>query len=158
MTTTAAMQVTQGETEIVVRRDFAAPPARVWSAMTTPELIRQWMWAYDYPMTECRIDPRPGGSFLYRWANAAGESFFFDGPILEVEPPHRMVHEERFNGDPASGSRVETRLEPTAAGTRMVMTIRYGSAEALAAAMATGMTDGMAETYDKLAALLDSGA
>ncbi len=32
-----------GETDIIVRRDFTHPPARVWRALTEPALIRQWM-------------------------------------------------------------------------------------------------------------------
>ncbi len=154
---TAAMQFTRSGAELTVTRDFAAPPGRVWRAFTTPDLVPQWLWAFDYPMTECRMDVRPGGSLLWRWANAAGESFHFEGPIVEVEAPHRMVHVERLNGDPAMAATVETRFDATATGTRMVMTIRYPTPESLEAAMATGMTDGMAQTYDKLDALLEAG-
>ena len=153
---TAAMQIDRtGAAELTVTRSFAAPPERVWRALTTPALLQQWMWAYDWPMTECRMDLRPGGSFLYRYTNRdSGESFHFEGPILEVEAPHRMLHIERFNGDSGAEATVETRLIPAAAGTRMVMTMRYATAEALEQAMATGMTDGMDITYAKLDGLL----
>ena len=35
--------VLDGETDIIIRRDFTHPPARVWRALTEPALIRQWM-------------------------------------------------------------------------------------------------------------------
>jgi uncharacterized protein YndB with AHSA1/START domain len=148
--------VLDGETDIIIRRDFRAPPAKVWRAMTEPALIRQWMWAFDWPMTDCEIDLRPGGMFRYGYTKEGpeGGSFHFEGPILTVEPPHLLRHRELFNGDPAMSSDVETRLDANGTGTRMTMTLRYASAEVRAAAVATGITDGMEETYGKLDALL----
>ncbi len=78
---TVLQLVLDGETEIVVRRDFTHPPARVWRALTEPDLIRKWMAARD-DMTRCEVDLRPGGSFRYEWPE-----FFFSGPILEVVWP-----------------------------------------------------------------------
>jgi uncharacterized protein YndB with AHSA1/START domain len=54
--------VLDGETDVVIRRDFTHPPARVWRALTEPALIRQWMAARD-TMTRCEMDLRPGGRF-----------------------------------------------------------------------------------------------
>ena len=33
------------DTSIEVRREFGAPPARVWRAMTEPEHLRRWLGA-----------------------------------------------------------------------------------------------------------------
>ena len=63
-----------GETDIICRRDFGHPPAKVWRALTEPALIRQWMAVDGHPMTRCEIDPRPGGSFHY------------DGPVPTAIP------------------------------------------------------------------------
>lgn len=150
----AGMQVALvDETDVVVRRDFSHPPARVWRALTEPALIRQWMAMPDYPMTRCEIDPRAGGSFHFAWAGADGVSFFFSGPVLEVDPPRRMVHVERFNGDNAMQSTVTTELAARDGGTRMTMVMRYADAAQRAAAIETGMADGMDETYARLEAL-----
>jgi uncharacterized protein YndB with AHSA1/START domain len=116
--------VLDGETDIVIRRDFRHSPARVWRALTEPELIRQWMAIQDHPMTRCEMDVRPGGSFHYEWAGADGSSFFFSGPILTVDPPHRMTHVEYFNGDTTSGAAVSTDLVARGEGTRMTMVMR----------------------------------
>jgi uncharacterized protein YndB with AHSA1/START domain len=62
---TQLQTVLDGETDIIIRRDFTHPPARVWRGLTEPQLIRQWMAVQDFPMTRCEIDPRPGGSFHY---------------------------------------------------------------------------------------------
>ena len=48
---------------------------------------------------------------------------------------------------------ITTDLAAKGSGTRMTMVMRYDSAEARAAAIATGMTDGMDQVYSKLDAL-----
>ena len=141
-------------TDVTIHRRFSHPPAKVWRALTEPALIRQWMAVEGHPMTRCEIDPRPGGSFHYEWAGPDGASFFFSGPIVKIDAPHHMTHVEHFNGDPAMAAHITTDLAPQGTGTRMTMVMRYDSAEARAAAIATGMTDGMDEVYGKLNGLM----
>lgn len=140
--------VLEGETDILVRRSFAHPPARVWRALTEPDLIRRWM-APPGLMTGCEMDLRPGGSFRFDWPE-----FHFSGPILAVEAPNRMVHVEHFNGDTSRGPEITTELQATAGGSRMTMRMRYADAEERAAAIEAGMTDGYDAVYDRLADLL----
>jgi uncharacterized protein YndB with AHSA1/START domain len=136
-----------GETDIVVRRDFTHPPARVWRALTEPDLIRQWMASRD-AMTRCEVDLRPGGSFHYEWPE-----FFFSGPILAVDAPHHMIHVEHFNGDTSSGPTITTDLVASGTGSRMTMVMRYANAEARAAAIEMGFTDGLDEVFGRLESL-----
>lgn len=139
--------VLDGETDIVIRRDFSHPPARVWRALTEPALIPQWLGQ----MRRCEMDLRPGGSFRYEW-----EDFFFSGQILAVDVPHRMTHVEYFSRDPTYRAEVTTELVAHGTGTRMTHLMRYPDAEARAAAIANGFTDGMDEVYGKLETLLDA--
>jgi uncharacterized protein YndB with AHSA1/START domain len=133
-----------GETDIIIRRDFTHPPARVWRALTEPALIQQWLG----PMKRCEIDPRPGGTFHYEW-----DEFAFTGPILAVEAPYHMAHVEHFSRDPAYRVEVTNDLVPLGSGTRMTQVMRYANAEQRAAAIAEGFTDGMTEVFGKLEAL-----
>jgi uncharacterized protein YndB with AHSA1/START domain len=150
------LQVVQdGDTAIIVRRSFTHSPPRVWRAMTDPAMIPMWMASAD-TMTRCEMDLRPGGSFYYEWGDAGGRAFYFSGPILAVDAPHHMSHVEFFNGDTASGTKVTTDLVADGAGTRMTVVMRYASAEARAAAIEIGMTDGLDEVYGKLEELLDA--
>jgi uncharacterized protein YndB with AHSA1/START domain len=115
--------------------------------LTEPALIRKWMAQDD--LKRCEMDLRPGGSFHYEW-----ESFYFSGPILEVEAPYHMVHVEYFNGDTTSGATIITDLVARGTGTRMTQVMRYANAEARAAAIEIGMTDGLDEVYEKLETLV----
>jgi uncharacterized protein YndB with AHSA1/START domain len=137
--------VLDGETDIIVRRDFTHPPARVWRALTEPALIQQWLGE----MKRCEMDLRPGGSFRYEW-----DEFFFSGPILAVDAPHHMTQVEHFSGDASYHATITTDLVARGTGTRMTHVMRYANAEARAAAIAFGFTDGMDEVYGRLETLL----
>jgi uncharacterized protein YndB with AHSA1/START domain len=136
--------VVDGETDIIIRRDFTHPPARVWRALTEPALIQQWLEG----MKRCEMDLRPGGSFRYEWPE-----FTFSGPILEVDAPRHLTHVEHFSGDPSYHVEITTDLIARGTGTRMTMVMRYANAEARAAAIKTGFTDGLDDVYGRLEAL-----
>jgi uncharacterized protein YndB with AHSA1/START domain len=141
----AKLQLTlDGETDIIIRRDFTHPPARVWRALTEPALIQQWLGK----MKRCEMDLRPGGSFHYEW-----DEFAFSGPILAVEAPRHIVHIEHFSRDPAYRVEVTNDLVALGSGTRMTQVMRYENAERRAAAIADGFTDGMAEVFGRLEVL-----
>lgn len=132
----------EGETDVILRRGFSHVPARVWRALTEPALIRQWL---SPDLTDCQMDPRPGGSFRYVWPQ-----FFFSGPVLEAVPPHRLVCIEHFNGDTAQGPTVTTTLTPDGPGTWLTVVMRYPDATARAMAIEQGFTDGIDTVYARI--------
>ncbi len=140
--------VLDGETDIIIRRDFTHPPARVWRALTEPALIQQWLGG----MKRCEMDPRPGGACHDEW-----EEFFFSGPIQAADAPHHMTHVEHFSGDASYHVEVTTDLATHGTGTQMTMVMRYANAGARAAAIANGFTDSFDEIYGRLETLLTAG-
>jgi len=142
MTLHQAQLFLDGETDVILRRRFSHPPAKVWRALTEPELIRRWL---SPDLTDCRMDARPGGSFLYVWPE-----FFFSGPVLTADPPHRMVHVEHFNGDTTRGPTVTTTLDPDGHGTRMTVVMHFPDAAARATAVEQGFTDGIDQVYGRI--------
>ena len=143
-------------TTLTVTRRFAAPPRRLWDAHTQADLIPRWMTGPEgWAMTHCEIDPRAGGHARYEWQETTtGEGFAQSADFELLEPPHRIVHVERFHmphdPTPTPDARVETLFEPEGTGTRMTMTITVASAEAMEAMLATGMEDGMEASYDRI--------
>lgn len=64
--------------KITVEKSVRAPIAKVWSAYTTPEDIKQWNAASDdWHTTNAEVDLRVGGSFKSRMEAKDG-SFGFD--------------------------------------------------------------------------------
>jgi uncharacterized protein YndB with AHSA1/START domain len=131
-----------GDTDVVIHRRFSHGPEKVWRALTEPALLRQWL---SPDLTDCRMDARPGGSFHYGWPE-----FFFSGPVIDADPPRRMVHVEHFNGDIAQGPTVTTTLTPDDTGTRMTVVMRYSDAAARATAIEQGFTDGIDRVYSRI--------
>lgn len=140
-----------GTSDLVITRRFAAPPARVFAAHTEADLLQNWLLGPDgWTMPECISDPRPGGRLRFTWEKD-GKRFSLNGEYLELDPPNRTVHREAFESDPPMEPALVTALfQPDGDGTLMEMTIRYESAEAREAALATGMTDGMEMSYGRL--------
>jgi len=153
MTGTRAMQVTtNGETDVVVTRVFDASRALVFDCFTRPELVPRWLLGPPgWTMPVCEIDLRVGGRYHYVWRNPERGDMGVSGTYRELAPPERIVHTELFDEDWSKGGAVVTTVFTEADGKTMVtMTIRFTSAEAREAALATGMTRGMAQSYDRL--------
>ena len=148
-----------GERDLLVTRDFDAPRALVFEAITQPALLRQWMLGPGgWTMPVCEVDLRPGGAFRYVWRKD-GKDMGLSGTFREIVPPERIVHTEIFDQDWTGGeAEVTTVLQERGGRTTLSMTVRYASAAARAGAMATGMVEGMSGTYDRLADMLASGA
>lgn len=90
MVTTA---ITPDQDAVVAEIFIAAPPERVFQAITDPQQMPQW-WGQQgmYRITEWKADLRAGGKWSSVGVGADGSSFRVDGEYLEVDPPHLLVH------------------------------------------------------------------
>lgn len=114
-------------TEVSVRWRFDAPPPRVFTALTTPALLRRWMSAAGRDMVECDVDLRAGGSFRYVFRSATGRTFGMYGTFREVVPDRRIVHTEAYDGYGWDPLITTTELSADGTGTALSMLIRYPS-------------------------------
>jgi len=110
--------VTKGS--ILARVDIAAPPARVWKAIT--EEVANW-WGSDelYRTTKHTVDLRPGGKYRSEGVGADGDAFHVDGEIVELDPPRRYVVTWQPSWSTEPATLVTYMLEPTARGTRLTL-------------------------------------
>jgi uncharacterized protein YndB with AHSA1/START domain len=156
MTDTRAFQVTTPtEREIAVTRIFDAPRQAVFDALTRPELLKRWMFGPDaWSLPVCESDLRAGGALRFLW-RGPGMDMGMSGVYREVAPPGRLVHTEVFDEDWTGGETVVTTLLTEQGGrTTLTTTILYTSREARDAVLKTPMAEGMATSYDRLAALI----
>jgi uncharacterized protein YndB with AHSA1/START domain len=142
---------TEGETHVIVKRRFEAPPEEVYRAHLDPKLIQQWCLGPEgWTMPVCVNEGKPGGKMRYEWSNGDG-GFFLTGEILELDPPHRIVHVERMHmPDPTPDNRVITTFVADGSGTLMTMRMSLPDAETRKAMLATGMARGMEASYARL--------
>lgn len=149
------VDIESAPTEIRLTRVFAAPRHLVIKAMTTPELITKWLGGKRAIVTEAHHDLRPGGTYRHGFRTHDGYEFFFEGTYLEVSDA-RIVHTERFNGDPNAEARVTVVLDEANGHTTLRMTIAFPSKEIRDSVVKTGMAEGAGESYDELEKLLAS--
>ena len=147
---------TEGDTQVVVSRRFAASPEAVYRAHTDPALIQQWMLGPEgWTMPVCISEARPGGAIRYEWTDGKGRGFYLTGHYVELQPHTRIVHVERMHlPDPTPDNHVETTFTPEGRGTLMVMRMTLPDARTRAAMLATGMESGMEASYVRLEGVL----
>lgn len=145
---------TPSDHEVRVIRAFNASMQSVWDAHTRPELVRRWMLGPDgWSMTACDIDLRVGGAFNYRWRNdQTGFEFGIHGEHEEIVPICRIVTVERMDGREGF-ARNTLVLSQNGDGALLTLTMDFGTKEARDAALATGMTDGMEFSYQRIDAM-----
>ena len=144
--------------EVKVTRSFKAPRALVYRAHTEPALVRRWLLGPPgWSMPVCEMDVRVGGKYRWRWRNDQdGSEFGFSGTFREVRPAEKIVHTEAYEpgtvGGSFPGNDALVTVTFTEAGgvTTLTSLIDFGSKESRDAAMATGMTDGMEQSYQLL--------
>jgi uncharacterized protein YndB with AHSA1/START domain len=90
MATTA---ITPDQDAIIGEVFIAAPPARVFAALTDPDQVPRW-WGQQgmYRITEWKGDVRPGGKWSSVGVGADGKPFRVEGEYLEVDPPRTLSH------------------------------------------------------------------
>ena len=98
---------------VIVERDIAHPPEKLWRALTQPHLIEEWLMKNDFA-------PRVGHRFNLRgdWGGV------LDCEVLAVEPHRTLSYTWNFKHDDAAfnlRSIVTFTLTPTAKGTHLRM-------------------------------------
>ena len=91
---------------VVVEREVAFPPEKIWRALTQPHLIEEWLMKND-------LQPVVGHGF-----NLRGDWGAADCKVLAVEPNRTLTYSWDAMG---LESIVTWTLTPTAAGTRLRM-------------------------------------
>jgi uncharacterized protein YndB with AHSA1/START domain len=98
---------------VVVEREIAHPPEKLWRALTQPHLIEEWLMKNDFA-------PMVGHRFKLRgeWGGV------LDCEVLAVEPHKTLAYSWNFaheDGAYALQSVVTFTLTPTQTGTRLRM-------------------------------------
>lgn len=98
---------------VVVERDIAHPPEKIWRALTLPHLIEEWLMKNDF---EAVVGHR---------FNLRGEwGGVLDCEVLEIEPNRSLSYSWNYKHDDAAynlNSVVTFTLTPTPTGTRLRM-------------------------------------
>jgi len=149
---------TPSERELLMTREFNAPRALVFEAWTKPEHVSRWFGPRTFTLPVCEIDLRAGGRYHYVMRGPDGADYPMGGDFIEIDPPGRLVYTDRFEieGMPERESVITLTLDEHDGKTVMTMHTLYQSAEDMQAVLAMQMVEGMTETLDRLAELLET--
>jgi uncharacterized protein YndB with AHSA1/START domain len=86
-----------------ISRVYDAPRAKVWQAWTEPERLKQWWGPRGFKVHTCKVDLRPGGTFLYGMKAPDGSDVWGRFVYREVKAPERLVFIVSFS-DPKGGT------------------------------------------------------
>jgi uncharacterized protein YndB with AHSA1/START domain len=96
---------------VVVERELAHPPERVWRALTETALLEQWLMKNDF-------QPVPGRRFQLRMAPVAHWDGVIEGEVRAVQPVTQLSYTWAAGG---LATVVTWTLTPTSRGTLVRM-------------------------------------
>jgi uncharacterized protein YndB with AHSA1/START domain len=137
-------------TQILITREFDAPPRLVYRAYTTPELIKRWWAGERGEVTSAEVDLRPGGTWRYVMIANGGFEVAFHGEYKEIIPAERIVTTDVFEGMPDAAALTTTTFAEKDGRTVLSMLIEHSSEEHRDAHINSGMEGGMQESMTKL--------
>jgi len=89
-------------TPFEISRVYDAPRARVWQAWTEPSRLKHWWGPRGFTVHTCKVDLRPGGTFLYGMKAPDGGDVWGKFVYREIKAPERLVFVVSFS-DPQGG-------------------------------------------------------
>ncbi|MGM0881273.1 MAG: SRPBCC domain-containing protein [Bacillota bacterium] len=158
----------EGQT-LILERIFNAPRALVFKAFSDAEHLKRWWGPRGWTLTVCNIDFRPGGIWHYcmKCVDENQKDFYgFESwgksEYHEIVENERIVHTDWFSdaegniAEGIPGSLITNIFEDHEGKTRLVCRSEYASVEALQTVMDMGMLQGITETWDRLAELVQN--
>ncbi|HKC19189.1 MAG TPA: SRPBCC family protein [Candidatus Dormibacteraeota bacterium] len=95
----------------------AAPPHRVFEAVTSDEVKRWWVRPGVFDTREWKADVRRGGEWCISGVGG-GKPYTIEGKFLDVDPPRTLVQTWILGG---AESTITWALEPIDGGTRITL-------------------------------------
>jgi len=94
-----------------LHRVLRAPPERVYRAFLDPKALVKWLPPHGFTAEVQQLDARVGGTYTMSFTNFSnGQSHSFGGEYLELVPPTRLRHTDRFD-DPNLPGQMQTTIE-----------------------------------------------
>jgi uncharacterized protein YndB with AHSA1/START domain len=75
---------------------LAAPPERIFEALTTPAELAAWWGPEGFTTLQIDLDLRPGGRYRFTMQPPDGDAFHLAGEFLEIDAPSRLVYSFRW--------------------------------------------------------------
>lgn len=127
---TISVTATTPDTDAIITEiEIAAPPERIFQALTSDAELGQWFTNPDCPVKVWKMDSCLGGHYRYQTKKGSVvvnnvDEFECHGEILELDPPRLLVYTWLANWhlDKSLRTIVRWELTPSASGTKVKVT------------------------------------
>jgi uncharacterized protein YndB with AHSA1/START domain len=150
------------ERSVSITRVLKAPRDLVWRAWTDIEMLKQWWGPEQFTNPVVEGDVKVGGVMHITMRGPKGTPFDMDMPMVkryrEIVPGRKLVFENEPigpNGERLLEGVTTVTFSDHPDGTLMEMTTDAKALAPMAVGMLQGMEPGWAQSFDKLARLLE---
>jgi uncharacterized protein YndB with AHSA1/START domain len=113
---------TKERPSLALVRKLDAAPAKVWRALTEPEMLKRWMApddAFKVPVAETQV--RVGGRYHIVMISPDGEEHDVSGVYREIVPNRKLVYTWAWKTTPERESIVTIELRSAGSGTELTL-------------------------------------
>ena len=142
--------------EVVMSRTFNAPRALLFKIYTDPELIPEFWGPSKYATVVDRLEVSVGGIWRFIQRDGKGKEFAFNGVFKEIDSPKRLVYTFEFEGMPGHIILETLTFEESNGKTTLTATALFQNVEDRDGMLNSGMESGAAESWNRLADLLEN--
>jgi uncharacterized protein YndB with AHSA1/START domain len=150
-------QVNRQTNELTLTRVFDAPRELVFEVFSTCEYLNHWWGTRQWPISYCKMDFRPGGTWHYclQGPNKGDESWGLT-TYREIVKPQRIVYTDVFadkDSNPAKGMPemlITLTFDKQGARTKLTSVTKFASLQELDNIIKLGALEGFNETWDRL--------
>lgn len=147
--------VKPGKQEIISSFIFDAPRDLVFHKRIDPTLIPKWWGPRVFTTTVDKMELRPGGIWRFVQKDTGGNEFAFHGVYHEITPPERIISTFEFEGMPGHVMLETSIFTEHKGSTKITTTSVFQSVEDRDGMYKSGMEEGVAESMDRFAKLLE---
>lgn len=153
----------ENEKVLIIEREFNAPRSLVFQMFKKPEHIKHFWGPRGWDVPVCKVDFRPGGSWIYCMKcvdKSQGDYFGMEAwgraDYKEIVEPEKIVYVDSFadaqgNIDPKLPTTTVTMtFNDLGQKTKIVSRGEYASAADVQKVLEMGMIQGISETWDRL--------
>ncbi|MGD0462501.1 MAG: SRPBCC family protein [Tepidisphaeraceae bacterium] len=145
--------------EIVITREFDAPPALVFKAWIDPKHLAAWWGPKNFTNPVCEVDARIGGAWRIVMRAPDGMEYPCGGVYREIVEPERLVFTNIAvdkEGKPIIDGLTTVTFAENGGGTKLTLKTRGTAMIAYAAAYLSGMEAGWTQSLQRLGEHLSS--
>jgi uncharacterized protein YndB with AHSA1/START domain len=148
--------VPPGVPQVIVEREFEAPPELLLRAHLDPELLKQWFGPRDLTLSVERYETHDGGTWRFVHRDPAGNEHGFHGVFHGDPSIAGIVQTWEYEGVPGHVKLDTTTFEDRQGKTLLRTVSSFQSVDDRDAMVASGMDRGLRDSGDRLDTVLQA--